>query len=222
VASFFPQLLRQVHIEVLAHGNIYKEDALKLTSLVESILKSRPLPPSQWHIRGSLLLPKGGNFTYERTLKDPANVNHCIEYSLNVGENSDRQLRAELLLFAQMTDEPAFDQLRTKEQLGYIVFSGARLNSTTMGYRVLIQSERHPVFLEERIDEFLKGFGKKLEDMDDTEFEGHKRSLVNKRLEKLKNLGQESRRFWSHIGSEYFDFEQGKHQSYFFWYMDTL
>jgi len=40
------------------------------------------------------------------------------------------------------------------------------------------------------------------------EFESHKKSLINKRMEKIKNLGQECGRFWHHISSEVFDFQQ--------------
>ena len=208
VATFFPQLLRQTHIEVMAHGNLYKEDALKLTDLVESTLKSRPLPQSQWHVRRNVIMPPGSNYIYEHTLQDPANVNHCIEYYLHVGNQTDRLVRAKSLLFGQMTSEPAFDQLRTKEQLGYVVWSGARYSSTTVGYRVIIQSERTAKYLESRIDSFLTAYGKTMEQMSDDEFESHKRSIINKRLEKLKNLSSETSRFWSHIGSEYYDFKQ--------------
>ena len=208
VSNLYPQLLRQVHIEVLVHGNLYKEDALRLTNLVESTLKARSLPQSQWQVRRNLVLPEGSDFTYRRTLGDPANVNNCIEYYLYVGNIADHQLRARLLLLGQMTDEPGFDQLRTKEQLGYIVFTGARLATTTMGYRVIIQSERSAEYLEERINAFLASFAKSLEKMPQDEFEGLKKSLINKRLEKIKNLDQESGRFWNHISNEYFDFVQ--------------
>lgn len=208
ISIFFPQLLRQMHIEVLAHGNLYKEDALKITDLIESVLKPRALPQSQWQVRRNLILPEGSDFTYSRTLGDPANVNHCIEYYVYVGSVSDQLLRAKLLLLAQMTDEPGFDQLRTKEQLGYIVFTGARLAATTMGYRVIIQSERAPEYLEKRINAFLARFSKSMKDMSLDDFESHKRSLINKRLEKIKNLDQESARFWGHISNEYFDFMQ--------------
>ncbi|KAM5441709.1 metalloprotease [Microsporum ferrugineum] len=208
VASFYPQLLRQTHIEVLAHGNLYKEDALKLTDLIESTLKPRALPQSQWHVRRNMIIPPGSNYIYEETLKDPANINHCIEYYLFVGTLTDPLLRAKCLLFGQMTNEPAFDQLRTKEQLGYVVWSGARYSSTTLGYRVIIQSERDNQYLESRIDSFLENFGETLLSMSQEEFEGHRRSIINKRLEKLKNLSSETSRFWSHIGSEYFDFTQ--------------
>ncbi|KAJ9302927.1 hypothetical protein DTO271G3_301 [Paecilomyces variotii] len=210
VASFFPQILRQTHIEVLAHGNLYKEDALKMTDLVETILAGRPLPQSQWHVRRNMIFPPGSNYIYEKTLKDPANVNNCIEYYLFLGSLVDSVLRAKLLLFAQMTDEPAFDQLRSKEQLGYVVWSGARYSATTLGYRVIIQSERTAAYLESRIDAFLSRFAETLENMTEDEFEGHKRSIINKRLEKLKNLASETNRYWSHIGSEYFDFLQNE------------
>ena len=210
IVAFYPLLLSQLHIETLIHGNLYREDALRLTSLIEATLQHpRPLPDSQWQTHRSLLLPAGSDHTYERSLPDPNNINHCIEYFLFVGEFTDRALRAKLMLFAQLTEEPGFDQLRTKEQLGYVVFTGTRFQATTMGYRVLIQSERDAAYLETRIDAFLSGFGAKVRDMTEEEFEGHKRSLINKRLEKLKNLGQECARFYDHISSEFLDFEQG-------------
>jgi insulysin len=189
---------------------LYKEDALKLSNLIESTLKPRALPQTQWPISRALVFPPGGNYIYYKTLKDPANVNHCIEYLLFVGDKSLRPLRAKTLLLDQMTHEPAFDQLRTKEQLGYVVFSGARSSATTIGYRFIIQSEKTASYLESRIDFFLDGYKETLEKMSESDFEGHKRSLITKRLEKLKNLDQESSRLWSHVESEYLDFELGK------------
>jgi len=213
IQQFFPHLLHQMHIEAFVHGNLYKEDALKLSDLIESILKPRVLPQNQWPIARTLVFPPGGNYVYHQTLKDPANVNHCIEYLLSVGDKAQRHLRAKTLLLDQMTHEPAFDQLRTKEQLGYVVFSGARTTSTTIGYRFIIQSEKTPEYLESRIDAFLSGFSSTLTEMTDSEFEGHKRSLITKRLEKLKNLDQESSRVWNYIDSEYLDFELSRFNS---------
>ena len=208
VLTFYPQLLDQIHIEVLAHGNLYKEDALRMTKLTESILKPRILPQSQWQIRRNLNFPEGCDFTYRRSLGDPANVNNCIEYYLHFGSVSDAKLRAKALLLAQLGDEQGFDQLRTKEQLGYIVFTGAKRTVNTIGYRVIIQSERSPEYLEQRINAFLVTFDRTLGNMTQQEFDGHRRSLINKRLEKLKNLTQESARFWSHIANEYYHFHQ--------------
>lgn len=208
VQQFFPQVLAQCHIEVLAHGNLYKEEALKITDLVEKTIRPKKLPPSQWPIRRSLILPTGSNFIYERQLVDPANVNHCIEYSLYLGNRMDRTLRAKQLLLAQMTDEPVFNQLRTIEQLGYVVFSGPVAGNTWAGYRILIQSEKDCRYLEGRIEHFLTSFEKMLDDMSEEDFEKHKGAVMSKRLEKLKNLNQEGNRFWNHMFSDAYDFLQ--------------
>lgn len=208
VRAFAPQILQQAHIEILAHGNLYKEEAKKVANLVESTLKPRALPASQWQLRRNMIVPPGSNFVYKHTLGDPANVNHAIEYYLDVGHVMDLPLRSKLQLFAQITDEPAFDQLRTKEQLGYVVWSGVRPAAVTMGFRVLIQSERDPGYLESRINSFLLKINGVLDSMSNDDFEGHKRSLVNKRLEKLKNLDFETSRLWAYISGEYLNFHQ--------------
>ena len=206
IKVFFPQILQRFHLEVLAHGNVLKEDALKMVSLVESILNPRVLPQPQWDIHRDLLLPTGSDYTYQKPLKDPQNVNHSIEYYLHIGDCTDRDIRAKTLLLGQTTEELGFDQLRTKEQLGYVVFTGAKVLSTTIGYRVIIQSERPNAYLEERINAFLMVYEKTLESMSDEDFEKHKNSLINKRLEKLKNLNAENGRFWTHITNGRYDF----------------
>lgn len=209
VQEFYPQILAQCQVEVLAHGNLYKEEALKITDQVIEIMKPRQLPASQIPIRRSIILPPRSNFIYEKQLRDPANVNHCIEYSLYAGNRYDDELRAKLLLVGQMTDEPCFNQLRTIEQLGYVVFSSAAFHDTWAGYRILIQSEKDCRYLEGRIENFLNSFEKTLQEMSDDDFEGHKRAIINKRLAKLKNLSQEDNRFWNHIYSDSYDFLQG-------------
>lgn len=209
IRSCFPQLLRQMHIDILVHGNLYKEDALNITNLVKSTLRPRQLPESQWPSHRAIALPSGANYLYERVLKNPDNVNHCLEYIISVSSVSDRSQRAKLLLFCQIAEGPCFNTLRTKEQLGYIVNSAAGVYVTAGTWRILLQSEMDCKYLEERCDVFLVRLEQDLRAMADETFEEHKIGLINKRLEKLKNLGQETSRFWTHITSEMFDFEQG-------------
>ncbi|PVI04297.1 LuxS/MPP-like metallohydrolase [Periconia macrospinosa] len=191
VQQFFSQVLKQFHIEIFVHGNLYKEEALKVADLVEKTLQPKRLPLSQYPIRRELILPAGGNFIYERPLKDPANVNHCIEYGLYLGNRRDDVVRAKQALLSQMTDEPAFNQLRTIEQLGYVVFSGATPGIIYAGYRIMIQSEKDCRYLEGRIDHFLTQFEETLANMSDEEFEKHKGAVITKKLEKFKNLNSE-------------------------------
>ncbi|KAH0555669.1 hypothetical protein GP486_006386 [Trichoglossum hirsutum] len=208
VKLFFPELLKQMHFELLVHGNLHKDDALKLTSLLITTTNPRPLLPGQFETRRGLILPENTNLFYPHTLADPNNVNNCTAHYVHVGDISDRMLWAQVLLLQQITDEAVFSQLRTTEQLGYTVFSGVQMSATRVGYRVLVQGERSPEYMETRIEEFLWGFAEVLEGMGEEEFEGHKRSLVNKQLEKHKNLSEESQWLWNQIDSEYYDFDQ--------------
>ncbi|SPJ80249.1 related to insulysin precursor (metalloendopeptidase) [Fusarium torulosum] len=208
VRLFQKQVLGQNFMEVYVHGNLYKDDALRVTDIVESILRPQVLSKVQWPILRSLILPEGSNHVFKKTLKDPANVNHCVETWFYVGSRGDREVRTKTLLLGQMLHEPAFDQLRTKEQLGYVVWSGSRAFSTTYGFRFLIQSDMTPEFLDTRIEAFLQRYADTLDKMSDTEFEGHKRSLIVRQLEKIWKLGQESTRHWNQITTEYYDFEQ--------------
>jgi insulysin len=209
VQQFFPQILAQAQIEVLAHGNLHKEEALRITDLVERTMKPKRLPANDVATRRNLIWPSGSNFIYEKQLKDPANVNHCIEYSLYAGNRYDSVLRAKLYLLGQMTDEPCFNQLRTIEQLGYVVFSGVSSHDLWSGYRILIQSEKDCRYLEGRIENFLNMFEETLNKMSEEDFESHKSAVINKRLAKLKNLSSEDSRFWNHIYSDSYDFLQG-------------
>lgn len=206
VRSFVKELLGQMHIDIHVHGNFYKEDALKLTDMIESTLQARPLPRAQWPIRRDVVFPRSCNYVYNKKLSDKENVNHALEYVLYFPDRN-RSTKARALLLDQLVHEPAWDQLRTKEQLGYVVFTGLRPGLATLGYRFLVQSEKVPKYLEERVDAFLTEFKKTLGKMSDETFEGYKRSLIAKRLEKPKNLNQEISRHWVQISSEFYDFD---------------
>lgn len=208
VKNFSKQMISQCHVELLVHGNVYREEAKKWSQLIESTLTSRPLPPSEWAVRRNMLLPEGSNFVYNRKHDDPENINHAIEYYLQVGDSMDYDVRAKVQLLAQMTDEPSFDQLRTKEQLGYVVWSGARPSATTLGYRVLIQSERTPEYLESRIEAFLAKYKQDLADMSQEDFDKHKQSVIARKLEKMKNLTSETTRLWNYVMGEAYNFFQ--------------
>jgi insulysin len=210
IRSFYPQILRQMHIEMLAHGNLYKEDVLRIADLVDATLKPLPLPQSQWDTTRGIDYPPGCDFLFERKLANAENINHCIDYHIHLGDAQHRPLRAKLLLISHILQEPCFDTLRTKEQLGYIVSSGPVLNGNQAGFRVIIQSEKECPFLEKRIDAFLNAQAGAIKNMPQAEFEEHRVGVINQRLEKLKNLNQESGRLWHHVTSEMFDFESGK------------
>jgi insulysin len=208
ITAFLPQLLQPSNIEVLAHGNLSKRDALMMADIVKNTMHCRLLPQSQWYVHRNTILPPGSNYIYDRQLRDSQNVNSCIEYYLFISQVTDKTLRAKLFLLAQMIDEPVFDQLRSIEQLGYVVLSGVHYSHTIIGYRICVQSERTALYMEGRIDSFLEQFAPTLEHMTEEDFESHRRSAISNMLYKPENLESETARFWSHIATGYFDFLQ--------------
>ncbi|KAG0267649.1 Insulinase (Peptidase M16) [Actinomortierella ambigua] len=209
IQSYFPELLSRLHIEALVHGNMLAADALKAASIVEEGLSPRALLPSQLVPLRAHLLPQHCNAVYSRTVADPNNLNSGIEYFVQTGDAADQKMRAKVQVLAQIVNEPCFNQLRTKEQLGYLVFSGVRRQSGAIGLRFILQSERDPVHLESRIDAFLQGRLKPfLEAMTDQEYHKQVASLIQKKMEKDKNLRVETHRYWSHITSGYFEFDE--------------
>lgn len=112
------------------------------------------------------------------------------------------------MLFIQLINEPCFDTLRTKEQLGYLVHSTGRSSIGMTGFRISIQSERDAAYLESRVDAFLDSFEGTLQGMSDEQFDKERASLVNRLREEPKNLVLETMSYWGHIHAGYYDFER--------------
>lgn len=78
----------------------------------------------------------------------------CTEVYYQIGmQSTESNMLLELL--AQIISEPCFNVLRTQQQLGYIVFSGVHKINVMQGLKVLVQSDKHPQYIEKRIDSFV-------------------------------------------------------------------
>ncbi|RIA87179.1 Metalloenzyme, LuxS/M16 peptidase-like protein [Glomus cerebriforme] len=208
IEIFYPELLSHLFIESLIHGNILKDDAIKISQKVEEILQPKALITSQLIGLRSVLIPKGKKFIYQRNVFDSNNINSAIEYYIQIGDLMNKELRTKSSLTAQIANEPFFSQLRTKEQLGYLVNSGIKSQVGSLGFKLKIQSERNTIHLENRIEDFLNKLQTIIENMSEQEYQKQIQSLIVKKLEKPKNLTQESFRYWGDIISGYYDFEQ--------------
>jgi len=149
-------------------------------------------------------------------LPNPNQANSALTYYVHLGSIVDQKLRVVSALLTQILSEPAFNVLRTREQLGYIVYCTSWLlpGASERVLRIVVQSEKKPGYLEERVETFLREMKTKLEDMTDQEFELQKSSLEKKWLEADKNLFEESSRLLSHITSGHLDFLRHEKDAY--------
>ncbi|KAI8847500.1 Metalloenzyme, LuxS/M16 peptidase-like protein [Chytridium lagenaria] len=190
-------------IECLVVGNVEIEDAKGLAVLIERELSPRAFPQSS-----NMLKTIGAKIVFQKDVPNPNQPNSSIEFNIQVGDVANEDLRRKTMLLAQIAREPCFNILRTKEQLGYIVFSGLRKQTGMIGFRVIIQSERDPWILEDRILAFFTALRVILVEMTDEEYAKNVNSMASRLTEKDKNLNEESNRWWAHISSRYYDFNQ--------------
>ncbi|XP_033468874.2 insulin-degrading enzyme isoform X2 [Epinephelus lanceolatus] len=207
--AFIPQLLSRLHIEALLHGNITKESALCMMQMVEDTLiehaHTKPLLPSQLIRYREVQVPDGGWYVYQQRNEVHNNCGIEIYYQTDMQTTHDNML---LELFCQIISEPCFNTLRTKEQLGYIVFSGPRRANGVQGLRFIIQSEKAPHYLESRVEAFLCTMEKSVEEMSEEAFQKHIQALAIRRLDKPKKLSAECAKYWGEIISQQYNFDR--------------
>ncbi|XP_023937741.2 insulin-degrading enzyme [Bicyclus anynana] len=205
--EFAARLVRKVHVEGLMFGNITRERALAIATAIEDRLPkdATPLLAQQLLLYREVEIEKGA--WYLRETENAVHKSSCASLYYACGV---RQTRANvtLELLAQALSEPCFHVLRTQEQLGYIVFSGVRRSNGVQGLRVIVQSERHPAYLEDRIESFIAGSQDYLEKMTEEEFLKHRSSLAAQRLERPKRLSSKASQLWSEITAQVYNFDR--------------
>ena len=97
---------------------------------------------------------------------------------------------AKVLLLDMLMSQPAYEQLRTKSQLGYIVNCSMICDNTNYYMRIKVQSHFNNNIVESKINNFLEYFKQYLDKLDQTVFNNIKTSLYTMLLKKPNNIGE--------------------------------
>lgn len=212
--AHIPVLLSQLYIEGLCHGNLLEEEAISLSNIFKDNFSVQPLPLGMRHYERVICLPPGASLVRDVSVKNKLERNSVLELYFQiepeVGTESIR-LKALIDLFDEIIDEPLFNQLRTKEQLGYVVQCSPRVTYRIYGFCFSVQSSEYsPIFLQERFENFISGLEELLLGLDEASFENYKNGLIAKLLEKDPSLSYETNRIWNQIIDKryVFDFSQ--------------
>ncbi|XP_025073712.1 insulin-degrading enzyme-like [Pogonomyrmex barbatus] len=208
---FIPQLLSKVHVECLIHGNVTRLEAIDTVKLIESKLINEvphpvPLLQRQLVLNREIKLEDGYRFLFETENKLHKSSCTMVYYQTGLQSTESNML---LELLTQIISEPCFNILRTKEQLGYIVFSDIhRAYGGAQGLRILVQSDKHPQYVEKRINSFMDSMLDHITTMPEEQFEEHKKALATLRLEKPKMLSARCNLYWNEIVSQQYNFDR--------------
>ncbi|KAK1353121.1 Insulinase Peptidase family M16 family protein [Heracleum sosnowskyi] len=211
VRDFIPELLSQLYIEGLCHGNLLKEEALNISNIFRSCFPVKTLPFEMRHKESVMCLSSGSNLVWDDKVKNKLEPNSVVElyYQIEPELEADLpRLKALIDLFDEIVEEPLFNQLRTKEQLGYVVDCSPRVTYRILGFCFRVQSsEYNPIHLQGRIDEFINSLENLLNGLDDESFMNYKSGLTAKLLEKDPSLAYETNRFWGQIVDQRYVFD---------------
>nr|GLL36596.1 insulin-degrading enzyme-like 1, peroxisomal [Ipomoea trifida] len=216
--KFYPLMLSRTFLECYVAGNIEPTEAESMIKLVEDIFYNGPKPLSQalfasQHLTNRVVrLDKGKHYIYTREGLNPSDENSALHHYIQVHQD-DFLLNVKLQLFALTAKQPAFHQLRSVEQLGYITVLLQRNDFGVLGVQFIIQSTaKDPKHIDSRVEEFLKMFESKLYEMSDDEFKSNVTALIDMKLEKHKNLREESRFYWREIFDGTLKFDRREHE----------
>ncbi|XP_071715471.1 nardilysin-like [Rutidosis leptorrhynchoides] len=209
--DFIPELFTQLYIEGLCHGNLLEDEAENISKIFKNYFPVKPLPSEMRHKEIVLCLPSSADLVRDVTVKNKLDTNSVVElyYQIEpeVGSNLVKS-KALIDLLDEIVEEPLYNQLRTKEQLGYVVDCSPRVTYRISGFCFRVQSSEYsPVYLQGRIDNFINEMEGLLSKLDDESFQSFKNGLIAKLLEKDPSLAYETNRYWGQITDQRYMFD---------------
>ncbi|KAH7372611.1 hypothetical protein KP509_17G012900 [Ceratopteris richardii] len=205
LSAFVPRLMSKIYFECYIAGNVDKAEAEKWRLMVEEALvngntfKCKPLLGAQHSEKRIINLVAQSNLYYPVAGSNLDDTNSALQFYLQVGQD-DEILNVLVELFILSTKQQVFHELRSVQQLGYIVVLANRNDFGVRGAQFIIQSAvKDPKDLEARVEAFLDALGDNLSKLTDEEFKRNVDALIGEKLEKHKNLREETGFFWTEI-----------------------
>jgi len=193
-------------------------DALREASDGNSTCGPLERVPSQ----KTFFLKDGHHFATRQPGSNPEETNGAAVLTLQVGRTSVATWML-TSVYSQIISQKFFDELRTKQQLGYIVSAQATKNTNKVELLYLVQSETEPWVCMRKIEEFCEamqntyfaeGGADGLEKPAEGErltresFDEYRKAIIAQLEEKPKNLSEEFSRHWVEVKDRTHDFDR--------------
>lgn len=200
--------------ECLIQGNYDEAQALELVKRIGDVIPFKSISEVEYPPRlKALPLPVSAYLSRPPILKiaepNPQNENSVSYVMLqSLGKSEKDHVLMEIL--SAIVEQPFYDELRTKRQLGYIVASGVKGIANTRTLSFIVQSSVAPSdALTIEIIKFLDSTEKSLlHKLSNADLAVYVKSLIEKKTEPDKDLVVEVTRNWSEISSGRLQFDR--------------
>lgn len=179
------QWLKSLHAEVLVVGNLTEQDARKGAEAIARTLTPQVALdriPKLQALQIAAKMP---------TLRPDSDNNDAAALSFRVAPNTGLKTSASWMLLGQILSGPFYSELRTRQQLGYVVGANHNWVANAAGLSTLIQSPGHSSDeLFQRMDGFLQGFRAKIDSLDAQSLKPYQQSVINTLLHRPQDLAE--------------------------------
>ncbi|GAB2781309.1 insulinase family protein [Halomonas shantousis] len=203
VRAYRERFLRQLHVQAMAVGNLDAElarrEGLNVANALAPDLSEAAIPELV-----PLKVPESPPELHPQTGRN--------EYAvLRYLQGPDRSLAAQarLAVIGQLIDAPFYTQLRTEEQLGYVVRAGYQPLLDAPGLNLLVQSpDTSSEVIQSRLDAFLKGFDQRIAALDEERLAPYRQAVHDRLLERDQSLGGLTDRLWQTLAYDDITFDR--------------
>jgi insulysin len=179
-------LFASVAIEGAAYGNLDPAEIKQGVNHFLTKLSPHPLDVAHRPENRQIKIPAGK--TYVHVLPSSSNNNCWLGY-LQIGPRTP-QLNALLRVALSHLRDSFFNELRTNQQLGYVVLSNFHNSEKSLGLDFVIQSAQYsPQQIAERVKTWQQQALSELEQLPEEEFAAFKAAVATDLREKDKTMG---------------------------------
>uniref|UniRef100_UPI00065018B8 insulinase family protein n=1 Tax=Halomonas sp. PR-M31 TaxID=1471202 RepID=UPI00065018B8 len=201
--EFRQQFITQLHIESMAVGNLSKELARREGLLVANML-SPELDDNAIPELATLKVPASPPTLHPASTRNDQAVLRYLQ-----GPDDSLGSQATLAVLGQLIGTPFYSQLRTQEQLGYVVRAGYQPLLDAPGLNMLVQSPNAKVeHIQSRIDAFLTGFDQRIDQLSEEELTPYRDAVRDRLLERDPSLSSLTSRLWYELAFDDIDFDR--------------
>jgi secreted Zn-dependent insulinase-like peptidase len=202
--TFIEKLYEHVHLEILAYGNWREKHVLALGEYVRSELAPDAKPAKETPRQLIDISQQGTQvFPFQCDHNDSA-----ILMYFQSKETTAEQI-ALFTLSNHLMSSTFFHELRTKQQLGYVVGSSNLPLNRHAGLIFYIQSPHaDPMQLLDAIDDFLDEFPILTFELSHKQWQASKDGLAAQILERETNMRTRAKHYWTSIGIKDYTFDQ--------------
>jgi insulysin len=205
VRAYAARVLRRTYVEGVVVGNLPRDEARAAIAGALERLGAGVLPPARRVQPEVRALPPAADWVFSDRLDVNNSVLHLL-YQLGPREPT---LEAALAVISRPLGESFYHQLRTQQQLGYIVWAGFSEMRRMLTLSFLVQSGQYPAdLLRQRMEAFIPEFVRDFRAMPPEAFEQYRVAAIQSRLRRPQSLADEADTlFWAAFrNDERFDY----------------